>query len=177
MKETKMGTATVRLMQGDITTCAVDAIVNATGKMLIPHDADEPPEQAETQDVQVLEADQKEVPLEIEVAENYKAQHVLSTPLLETTPTSGAHKIRRTMRSILEKAHSLQFKTLALPALGSGVNRYPLERSVEILLQELSRSLQRADNHLERVIFVVENQKSYRIFEQALEQFEQESQA
>lgn len=174
VKETKVGLATVRLMQGDITTCAVDAIVNATGKVLVPHDADktQPPE---PQEAPVLEDDQKDVPLELESADDYKAEHVLNTPIIETTPTSGAHKIRRTMRSILDKAQSLKFKTLALPTLGAGVNRYPLERSAEIMLQELARSLEREDNHLERVIVVVENQKSYRVFEQALIQFEQEN--
>lgn len=181
MKEKKIGPATVRLLQGDLASCEVDGVINVTGKMLLPQDLDleQEPENQESGLNQVEKEVEKEVepsdvPVMVTEAEYLKASHILHAPTVETTATNGALKIRKTMRSILEEAQAKKLKSLALPAIGSGIKRYPLERCAEILLQELSKSVSREDNSIERVIFVLNTQKSYRIFEQVLESFEQE---
>lgn len=172
MKEKRIGPATVRLMQGDITTCEVDGVINVTGKTLVPRDEidfSKPVELAP--DFWKEEADE-EVPIVLTPPScNLKANHVLNAPSVETTQTAGAHKIRKTMRYLLEEAQDNSLRSLAIPAIGAGVKRYPLERCAEILLEELSRSVQRENNTLEKVIFVFDTQKSYRIFEQVLEEF------
>jgi len=172
VKERKIGSAVIRLLQGDITTCDVDAVINVTGKQLRPKELDAPPEPIA--DLLVAEGEESgEVVISLTEAEDLKAQHVLNTSTVRTTATAGANKIRKTIRCILETAQQKKFKSLAIPAIGSGINRYPLERTAEILLEELAKSVQQPDNSLERVIFVLHNQKSYRIFEQILNQFEQ----
>lgn len=185
MKEKKIGPATVRLLQGDITACEVDAVINVTGKALISSLGEEEPEtnsEALEPDVSTVpepesevQTEPKAVPVQVIPAEDLKANHVLNTPTVETTATNGALRIRKTMRSILEEAQTKKLKSLALPAIGSGINRYPLERCAEILLNELAKSVLREDNSIERVIFVLDTQKSYRIFEQVLENFKQEN--
>lgn len=177
LKEKKIGPATIRLLQGDLTSCEVDGVINVTGKTLIPQELDEEHE-LERLDLVLNQIEQdmepNDVPIMVTDAEHLKANHVLNAPTVDTTVTSGAHKIRKTMRSLLEEAQAKKLKSLALPAIGSGVKRYPLERCAEILLQELAKSVSREDNSIERVIFVLGTQKSYRIFEQVLENFEQE---
>lgn len=176
VKEKKIGSTTVRLLQGDITTCQVDAVINVTGKTLTPPDLEEPPESTrvlpERACLETPEAG--DVPVLVAPSEHLKAEHVMNAPTVSTTATAGALKIRKTMRSIMEEAQAKNLKSLAIPAIGSGINRYPLERCAEILLQELNKSVKAEDNTIEKVIFVLDTQKSYRIFEQALEQFDQD---
>lgn len=176
VKEKKIGPATVRLLQGNLTSCEVDAVINVTGKTLVPHDADEKL-QPQILDSSIWDnSPEDEIPVAMTPAEQLRAQHILNAPIVDTTPTAGAHKIRKTMRHLLEEAQAQKLHSLALPPIGAGINRYPLERCAEILLEELARSVSRDDNSLQKVIFVLETQKGYRIFEQVLEQFEQDMQ-
>ncbi|MBF2055004.1 MAG: macro domain-containing protein [Candidatus Sericytochromatia bacterium] len=182
MKEKRIGPAVIRLLQGDLTTCEVDGVINVTGKKLVPKVPGETPAVPDVTPEPEGTADElDEISIRMGNADGVRAQHVLSAPSLQTTATSGAHKIRKTMRTILETAQEKGFKSLAIPAIGSGINRYPLERCAEILLQELAKSVAQPDNSLEKIVFVLDNQKGYRIFEQALEdfeaQFEQEADA
>lgn len=174
MKEKRIGPATVRLLQGDITTCAVDAVINITGKTLIPHDEEDSREPLEL-DPELWKDTDGDHAVVMTPGEELKAQHVLNAPIVETTATAGAHKIRKTMRNILEEAQDQRLKTLAVPAIGAGINRYPIDRCAEILFEELARSVQREDNSIEKVVFVLDTQKSYRIFEQVLNEFKQEN--
>ena len=182
MKEKKIGSTTVRLLQGDITTCQVDAVINVTGKALTPPDSEDDiaasastavPSAASTP-IPVEDSETGTVPVLVMPSEHLKAEHVMNAPTVSTTATAGAMKIRKTMRSIMEEAQAKKLKSLAIPAIGSGINRYPLERCAEILLQELNKSVKAENNSIEKVIFVLDTQKSYRIFEQALEQFDQD---
>lgn len=174
MKEKRIGTAVIRLLQGDLATCEVDGVINVTGKKLTPRLPGEIPVAPEVSPEPEGHAeDLAEIQIRMGNADGVRAQHVLSAPVLQTTPTSGAHKIRKTMRSILDAAQAQKFKSLAIPAIGSGINRYPLERCAEILIQELAKSINQPDNHLEKIVFVLDTQKGYRIFEQVLENFEE----
>lgn len=174
MKEKRIGPATIRLLQGDITTCAVDAVINITGKTLIPHDEEDSREAVEL-DPGLWKDTEGDHAVVMTSGAELKAQHILNAPIVETTATSGAHKIRKTMRNILEEAQEKKLKTLAVPAIGAGINRYPIERCAEILFEELARSVSREDNTIEKVVFVLDTQKSYRIFEQVLDEFKQEN--
>lgn len=170
MKEKKIAQTSVRLMQGDITTCSVDAVINVSGKTLIPLDLDEEPEAIPA----LADRQPGEAPLIESGSEGLKAEQVIHAPTVDTTATAGALKIRKSIRAILEQAQHEKLTSLALPPIGSGINRYPLDRCAEILLEELYKSVSQPDNSIEKVIFVLKNQKSYRIFEQVLEQFEEE---
>ncbi len=169
MKERRLAHTSVRLMQGDITTCNVDAVINVSGKTLIPFDLDEEPRTIEA----VTNLEPGEAPVVESTGEKLKAEQVMHTPTVDTTATAGALKIRKTIRTILEQAQKDGLKSLALPPIGSGINRYPLDRCAEILYEELYKSVSQPDNTIEKVIFVLKSQKSYRVFEQVLEQFEE----
>lgn len=171
VKEKKIAQTSVRLMQGDITTCSVDAVINVSGKTLIPFDLDEEPEAIPA----LADRQPGEAPLIESGSEVLKAEQVIHAPTVDTTATAGALKIRKSIRAILEQAQHEKLTSLALPPIGSGINRYPLERCAEILLEELYKSVSQPENSIEKVIFVLKNQKSYRIFEQVLEQFEEEN--
>ena len=173
MKERKIGPAVVRLLQGDITTCEVDALINVSGRPLaVPAARNGDCPVCENLEHTLFSGENSDKAVVMTPCLNLRARHILNALSIETTTTSGAKKIRRTMRSILEEAHDQELESLAIPAIGTGIGRFPLEKSAEILLEELARSVSQPDNHLRRVIFVLENQKSYKIFEQVLEQFD-----
>lgn len=174
MKERKIGSTVVRLLQGDITACEVDALINVTGKELVSPLKARNSDCKEYQDLEktLFSGKNRDKVVVMTPCLDMRAKHILNTLSVETTATNGAKKIRRTMRSILEEAQEQQLESLAIPAIGTGIGRFPMEKSAEILLEELARSISHPDNHLRKVIFVLDNQKSYKIFEQVLEQFD-----
>lgn len=174
MKERKIGPAVVRLLQGDITACEVDALINVTGKTLMASDTSREFRESHSKDLEktLFLGENREKAVVMTTCPELRARAVLNTLSVETTSTNGAKKIRKTMRSILEEAQEQELESLAIPAIGTGFGKFPLEKSAEILLEELARSISQEDNHLRKIIFVLDNQKSYKIFEQVLEQFD-----
>lgn len=163
----------MRLLQGDITACEVDALINVTGKELVSPLKARNNEQKGCEDLEktLFTGENRDKAVVMTSCPDLRAKHILNTLSVETTATNGAKKIRKTMRSILEKAQEQGLESLAIPAIGTGIGRFPIEKSAEILLSELARSVHQPNNRLRKVIFVLDNQKSYKIFEQVLEQF------
>lgn len=152
MKEKKIGTTVVRLLQGDITACEVDAIVKTCHGV---------PSQA----VLPLSSNGDVV---FTSGNGYKAKYILETAFAEKKTQINAHVIRRTMQLILERAQEHQLESLAMPALGAGPGGMPADKCADILLQELTESILQVGNSLKKVVFVFHNQKGYKCFEQAL---------
>ena len=168
MKEHKISETSVRLLQGDITTCDVEAVVNVSGRMLVsseqatesePIDIEAELWQGENQDKDVI----------ITPGEGLKADYILNMLSIETSARAGASKIRKIIRSVLQEAQIQNLESLAIPAIGTGVGRFSTERCAEILLEELTKSVSQVENSIHKVIFVLTNQKSYKIFEQVLD--------
>jgi len=174
VKERKIGPAVVRLLQGDIKACEVDGLINVTGKALsqIENSHAQGLSCAEDLEATLFTGQNRDKAVVTTQAHFLRAKNVLNTLSVETTSTNGAKKIRKTMRSILEEAQEQGLESLAIPAIGTGIGKFPLDKSAEILIDELARSVSSPDNHLRKIIFVLENQKSYKVFEQVLEQFD-----
>jgi O-acetyl-ADP-ribose deacetylase len=173
VKERKIGPAVVRLLQGDITACEVDGLINVTGKSLgVSQDSPESNKACFDLETTLFHGQNRDKAVVMTAGTLLRAKHVLNTLSIETTSTAGAKKIRKIMRAILEEAQEQELESLAIPAIGTGIGKFPLEKSAEILIDELARSLSQADNHLRKIIFVLENQKSYKVFEHILEQFD-----
>jgi O-acetyl-ADP-ribose deacetylase len=78
---------------------------------------------------------------------------------------TNADLVRRTTRRCLEVADELGARSLALPAFGTGVGRFPLAECAEIMVGEASAFQPQA---LERIVFAVFGREACDAFETAL---------
>ena len=75
--------------------------------------------------------------------------------------------IRAATRSALRLADRLGLRSVALPALGTGVGGFPLERAAAAMLEEALAHLSIADRPGE-VVFALFDESAYREFTSAL---------
>src|SRR5918998_2639124 len=78
---------------------------------------------------------------------------------------TNAELVRETTRRCLEVADELGARSLALPAFGTGVGRFPLAECAEIMVSEAGAFEPRS---LDRVVFAVFGSEARRAFESAL---------
>jgi len=75
------------------------------------------------------------------------------------------NKLRRAIRNSLILADEKKLKSIAFPAISTGIYGFPVERGAKLMLQEAAVYL-RGDTGLERVIFCLFGEPSYRVFTQ-----------
>jgi O-acetyl-ADP-ribose deacetylase len=79
---------------------------------------------------------------------------------------TNADLVRQTTRRCLEVADELEARSLALPAFGTGVGRFPLAECAEIMVGEAAEFESKT---LEQVVFAVFGTEARQAFEAALE--------
>jgi O-acetyl-ADP-ribose deacetylase (regulator of RNase III) len=72
-----------------------------------------------------------------------------------------------TLNSLL-KASELQLKSLAFPAIGTGVGNFPVNECAEIMLGIANEFLNRKETSVQKIYFVLFDENSYQIFKSAL---------
>jgi O-acetyl-ADP-ribose deacetylase len=95
-----------------------------------------------------------------------KARHVVHGAVMGQDLRTNADLVRRTTRRCLEVADELAARSLALPAFGTGVGRFPLADCAEIMVSEATAF---EPQSLDRVVFAVFGSEARQAFETALE--------
>jgi O-acetyl-ADP-ribose deacetylase (regulator of RNase III) len=95
-----------------------------------------------------------------------KARHVVHGAVMGQDLRTNADLVRRTTRRCLEVADELGARSLALPAFGTGVGRFPLADCAEIMVSEATAFEPRS---LERIVFAVFGSEARQAFETDLE--------
>ena len=85
-------------------------------------------------------------------AGNLKAKHVVHAAVMGQDLQTSAELISQATRRTLEVADGLGAQTLAMPAFGTGVGGFPIERCAELMVTE-ARAFE--PENLERVVFAV----------------------
>jgi O-acetyl-ADP-ribose deacetylase (regulator of RNase III) len=80
---------------------------------------------------------------------------------------TDAEKIRLATQNSLKRAEGLGIKSIAFPALGTGVGGFPAEKAAEAMLETTAAHL-RGESGLEEVVFVLFDESLLRVFEGAL---------
>jgi len=73
--------------------------------------------------------------------------------------------LRAATRASLELARCEQLRSIAFPAIGTGVGAFSLQRCAEVMLAE-ARSHLAGETSLESIQFVLFGEPAYRVFEQ-----------
>ena len=81
---------------------------------------------------------------------------------------TNAEKIRQATRNSLLKADELGIKSLAFPALGTGVGGFPIDECAQIMIAEVLKH-SAGKTGLKKVAFALFDEQSYMVFKQELD--------
>lgn len=167
----------IQIVRGDITTLAVDAIINAANSHL-QHGGGVALAIARkagpilTQQSQEIIKRQGPIPTGAAVITdggNLPARHVIHTvgPIWrEHSPEEADRLLRQCVRSCLNLARQYGLKSIAFPAISTGIYGFPVDRAAPLLLREAADNLTGFD----RIIFCLFDEPTYRIFDQTARQ-------
>ena len=163
----------IEIHQGDITQLKVDAIVNAANTTLLGgggvdgaiHRAAGPELLEECKALNGCKTG------EAKITKGYDlpAKYVIHTvgPVWSGGNQNEPLSLANCYRNCFQLAVENKVKTIAFPAISTGVYRFPIEKATAIAVEETKKFLAKNDN-LERVVFVCFGSEIYDAYELAL---------
>ena len=163
----------IHFLKGDITETAVDAIVNAANTDLMlgagvagairrkggPH---------------IQEECDRLGPIALGGAAvttggNLKALYVIHAASMRPGGHTTVQSLRLATRNTLERAEEKALKSIAFPAIGTGVAGFPMEECARIMIAETLDHL-KARTSLEKIYFVLYDDAALKVFEDTYKQ-------
>jgi O-acetyl-ADP-ribose deacetylase (regulator of RNase III) len=159
----------IRIEEGDLTDAAVDAIVNAANTDLVLGGGVAGAIRQKG-GASVQEECERHGPIGLgEVAltgaGKLPARCVIHAAVLRLGEPPTEESIRGAARGALALARGRGLRSIAFPALGTGVGGFSVRRCAEVLLEEAERHVAEGTS-LEEVRFVLFGEPAYRVFEQ-----------
>lgn len=163
----------IEIYKGDIPKLKVDAIVNAANTSLLGgggvdgaiHRAAGP---------KLLEFNSKlggctTGEAKISPGFNLPAKFIIHTvgPVWDDGKNNENKLLANCYRNSLKLAFENGIKTIAFPAISTGVYRFPLERATKIAINEVKKFLDKNES-LEKVIFVCFDEETYQVYNNIL---------
>jgi O-acetyl-ADP-ribose deacetylase len=169
----QLGATTLEVVEGDITTCAVDAIVNAANTQLWMGAG--VAGAIKRQGGQVIEDEAvRQGPIAVGEAVvtsggALKARYVIHAAAMGQDLVTNADLIRRATIHSLQRAIDLGLASIALPALGTGVGGFPVDEAAQVMVDATCLVLRaKAPISLTRVQFVLFTPDALQAFEEVL---------
>ena len=163
--------STIVLRQGDIARVHADAIVNAANNALwMGGGVAGAIKRAGGKEIEVEAVRQGPIPVGEAVvtgAGSLDARYVIHAAVMGTDLKTDAEKIRAATRNSLLRAEELGLKTMAFPALGTGVGGFPYDEAAENMLEAVREHLSRPSS-LEQVIFVLYGDEAFQAFKKRM---------
>lgn len=98
-----------------------------------------------------------------------KARHVIHAASMQLGGATTAQALRSSTAHSLRIAAQNNLKTIAFPAVGTGIAGFPMRECAEIMLAEAQKHLHGATS-LEQVQFILFDKQSLKIFQQVLKE-------
>ena len=167
---------TLELLQGDITEFATDAIVNAANEHLahvggvagaISRQGG-PAIQRESNEWVGRHGPVRTGTAAITTGGRLKARYVIHAvgPVYDGTPRS-AELLGAAVRAALRMADDHALKSIALPAISTGIFGYPMDAAARVMVRAAIEYL-REETGLERVVFCLYNRRAFNVFAREL---------
>lgn len=152
---------TFEVLQGDITELDVDAIVNAANNhLLMGGGVAGAIKRKGGKEIEEEAVKKGPIPVGEAVvtgAGKLKARYVIHAATMGMDFRTDAEKIRMATRNAMKRAVELGLKSVAFPALGTGVGGFPVQDAIRIMYEEV----QAFADHDIHVIFVLYSRKDY----------------
>lgn len=169
--EIHLAGTTIRVVQADITTLEVDAIVNAANSHLwmgggvagaIKRRGGEEIEREAVRQGPIAVGEAV-----VTGAGRLAAKAVIHAATMGPDLVTDETAIRRATRSALARAAERHFASVALPALGTGVGGFSPDRAAAIMIEEIGAQA-RAGTSLREIVLAVRGDEAEEAFTQAL---------
>lgn len=174
----KVGGAVIELVKGDITELEVDAIVNAANSRL---------KMGGGVAGAILRKGGRSIQEEcdrigycpvggavITGAGRLKARYVIHAVGPRMGEGDEDRKLRSATLSALKLADERGLKSIAFPAISTGIFGFPKDRCAKIMLRAAAEYLGSGRSGLERVVFCLYDDETYGIFEEELRRLSEE---
>lgn len=158
----------VVILEGDLTEMGTDAIVNAANNDLLLGGGVAGAIRRKGGETIQRECDAiGSIPVggaAITGGGSLKARHVIHAASMQLGGRTTAGALQRSTAHALRIAAEHGLKTIAFPAVGTGIAGFPLAESAKIMLRETRRHLA-GETSLERVYFVLVDREAREIFD------------
>lgn len=163
----------IRVVKGDITELKADAIVNAANNKLVMGGgvagAIKRKGGKEIEDEAVKKGPIKAGEAVATGAGNLPAKYVIHAATMGMDFKTGETEIRNAVKSALTAADKLKIKSIAFPALGCGVGKFPLLASAKIMSQEAFRYLREEKRTgIKEITFCLYDSQAYEAFDKGV---------
>jgi len=162
----------IEVHQGDITQLELDALVNAANNRLwMGGGVAGALKRAGGKEIEAEAVKKGPIPIGEAVvtgAGRLKARYIIHAAVMGQDLKTDAEKIRQATKNSLLRADELGIKSIAFPALGTGVGGFPLDECARIMIGEV-RQHSAGTTGLERVVFALYNEPAYQAFKQELD--------
>jgi len=176
----KIANTEIEIVKGDITLLEVDAIVNPANSGLIH--AGGLAAQIAKRGGHIIQQESKKigfVPTGQAVftrGGSLKAEWVIHAvgPKYKDGKSGEAEKLENAVKASLHIAEGKKVKSIAIPAISSGIYGYPIEESSKIIVDTVynyftEKKKEKAETSIEKVILCLFDDETFNNFEKALE--------
>lgn len=162
----------LEIIKGDITDLEVDAIVNAANTELILGSGVAGAIrkkggdliQKECSDIGPIALGQSVVT----GSGNLKSNYVIHAAGMKLGGTVNETSLRNATLSSLKEADKIGLKTIAFPAIGTGVGGLSLYKCSRIMIDTVTDYLEKPNKNIKKVLFVLFDDKAFNIFSEYL---------
>jgi O-acetyl-ADP-ribose deacetylase (regulator of RNase III) len=171
MRELKVKNSKIRLIQGDITELDTDVIVNAANAQLIMGGGvagairrkGGPTIQGECNQIGGTFVGGAV----ITTGGNLKAKHVIHAVGPRMGEGNEDEKLKNTTLNSLRLMDKHNLKTIAFPAISTGIFGYPIDRCAKIMISNAKEYLM-GETKIEEIIFCLYTSSDFEVFEKEL---------
>jgi len=161
----------IEVYQGDITQLELDALVNAANNRLwMGGGVAGALKRAGGKEIEVEAVKKGPIPIGEAVATgagSLKARYIIHAAVMGQDLKTDAEKIRQATKNSLLRADELGIKSIAFPALGTGVGGFSRDECARIMISEV-RQHSAMKTGLEKVGFALYDEPAYEAFKQEL---------
>jgi len=167
--------ARIQIEQGDLTETDADAIVNAANNDLqlgggvagAIRRKGGPRIQAECNEIGTIPVGGAAITSGGEL----KARYVIHAASMELGGRTSAYALKSSTAHSLRIAAKHGLKSIAFPAVGTGIAGFPLRECAEIMLREAAKHLE-GSTSLERIQFVLFDKEALKIFQEVFRELQ-----
>lgn len=163
---------TIEVREGDISLCEADALVNAANNYLwMGSGVAGALKRAGGREIEEEAIEKGPIPVGAAVATGsgkLKARYVIHAAVMGQDLRTNAAIIKKATENSLYCAAELGCKSIAFPALGTGVGGFSLEECAHLMIDGvLNYAIGKTG--LEKVFFILYGESAYRVFKRELE--------
>jgi O-acetyl-ADP-ribose deacetylase (regulator of RNase III) len=163
----------VSLVQGDITDMECDAIVNAANNDLILgagvagaiRRRGGPQIEAECREIGSVSLGEAAVTS----GGLLKVRFVIHAASMRLGGLTSEEDLRNSTRNSLQRAVERKLKSIAFPAIGTGIAGFPIARCAEVMLEEVRDHLLQEQSPVEKIVFVLYDRPTQDSFQRTLD--------